>query len=657
MGCVIMVVALSTTGCSMLTRETQPINSEPIPLTPAIWFSPSGMTADISYQNGCHEIMAMPMADLLRKSVPNKLTRVFTGVMAKNESDEILGSDGVVEVGLNVRRLDVVIPEQLPGEYPASATIGLETVFLARDGTMLFSRRLEGTARGTVVVPDQSCEVTGLEAIVEEAINSVAEGLAQQMAQSVQIREYADQRDRWVPLASHPVPPPDRAFDANPSTGQDTTEELPATTVRTVEPAHLSFRAIIRDESRNRVLEPDESVTLHLEVKNEGPVEADDVVVLVNGKAGLEQVFPPEVLVGSIQPGEIKRISVTKQVTVPKTDLPGELTLNLRAASPMASIPPPKVFSLGIQSKRDEVASLPDVDEMPTSLEAMRQPRAIIIAVGVGTFDDEHMPVMKYASHDAAVMAEYLHAIGDVPRERMRILLDRQGAQQELDETFEHWLRKRADAETVLYVFFSGRAVVDNRNGEVLLVPYDGTPFEPGRLYPLKRLQEAVSRLPIRQAIFMIDASLDPSPGAALTTMPSPDWASGFDEQREHEEMWMVGNQNFQEAHVFEQAKHGLFTYQLLRGLQGLADLDRDGRVVAGELCLYARGEVARVAREQFGNKQDPLCLPPVGREAMIRIHPIARGNNPKPPPTAQQSEEPATDTIRPAPGPMLVGP
>lgn len=599
----------------------------------------------------------MPMADLLRESIPNKLTQVFTGVTAKDQSEDMLGSDGVVEVGLGLRRLDVIIPEQVPGEYPASATIGLEMVFLARDGTMLFSKKLEGTSRGTVVVPDQSCEVTGLEAIVEDAIGSVAAGLAQQMAQSTQIREYADQRDSWLPLASHPVPPSDRAFVTDATAGQEPMEEPPATTAKMVEPAQLSFRAIIRDESGNRVLEPDESLTLHLEVKNEGPVEADDVVVLVNGKAGLAQVFPPEVLVGSIQPGEIKRISVTKQVTVPKMALPGELTLNLRAASPMATIPPPKVFSLGIQSKRGDVATSPDVDQMPMSLGATRQPRAVVIAIGVGTFDDEHMLVMKYASHDAAVMAEYLHAIGGVPRERMRILLDRQGVKQELEETFEQWLRKRADAETVLYVFFSGRAVVDSRNGEVLLVPYDGTPFEPGHLYPLKRLQEAVSQLPIQRAIFMFDTSLDPSPGADLTTMPSPDWTSGLDEQRKDMEMWMVGNRNLQEAHVSEQGKHGLFTYQLLRGLQGVADLDRDGTVVAGELCLYARSEVARVAREQFGNQQDPLCLPPVGRGAMIRIHPIAKGNNPKPPPIAQQSEESTTDSARTAPSPMLVGP
>ncbi len=641
----------------MVNRDKQPTYPEPISLTPTIWFSPSGTTAEISYQNACHETVAMPMADILLSSVPNKLARVFTGVTTQNHSEDLLSSDGVVEVGVGLRRIDLEVPPQRPGTYPATATVGLEMVFLARDGAMLFSRKLEGTNRGAVVVGAQSCDVTGLDALVQDAIGSVTDELAQQMAQSNKIREYAAQRDVWVPLASHPTPPFERTVESSPPVEQETKEELLAPAAQEVEPTHLSFRAIIRDESRDRVLEPNESVTIHLEVMNEGVVEAKDVVILVQGKAGLDHVFPPEIGVGSIRPGEIKRLSVTKRVTVTEETLPGELTLNLRSASPMAFVPPPKIFSLGIKPKRGDLVSLPDVDQMPASLMTGKQPRAIIIAIGVGTYLNEQVPVVKYASHDAAVMAEYLHAIGSVPRERMRILLDRQAVQQEFEETFKQWLRKRADAETVLYVYFSGRAVVDSSTGEVLLVPYDGTLIDPEHLYPLRRLQQLVSQLPIQRAIFMFDTSLDPSPGADLTTMPSPDWPSGADEQRKDVEMWMVGNRSLQEANVYDLGKHGLFTYYLLRGLQGVADLDRDGMVMAGELCHYARGQVVRVAREQFENKQDPLCVPPIGRGAMIRIHPIAKGNNPKPVQAEKIREEPSTDSTGPAKSPILVGP
>jgi hypothetical protein len=103
--------------------------------------------------------------------------------------------------------------------------------------------------------------------------------------------------------------------------------------------------------------------------------------------------------------------------------------------------------------------------------------------------------------------------------------------------------------------------------------------------------------------------------------------------------MWMVGNKRLQEAHAYERGRHGLFTYYLLKGLHGAADVDRDGTVVAGELCTYTGGRVSQAARDLFGNEQEPLCLPPAGQGAMVRIQPLAKGNNPKPAPAAKKPE------------------
>jgi hypothetical protein len=63
----------------------------------------------------------------------------------------------------------------------------------------------------------------------------------------------------------------------------------------------------------------------------------------------------------------------------------------------------------------------------------------------------------------------------------------------------------------------------------------------------------------------------------------------------------------------------------LLKGLGGAADVDGDGTILAGELCVYARGQVAKMAREQFGNEQDPLCVPGPGQGAMVRLQPVAK--------------------------------
>ncbi len=229
----------------------------------------------------------------------------------------------------------------------------------------------------------------------------------------------------------------------------------------------------------------------------------------------------------------------------------------------------------------------------------------------------------------------------------MRVLLDEHALKQDLAETFDEWLLKRADSHTVAYVYFSGRALVDGVTGAVSLVPFDGTTTAVSRLYSVRRLQESLARASIQRAVFMFDVSLEPTPGVQPSTSALPNWETGGAAGIEHL-MWMVGNHRLQEAHSFEQGRHGLFTYHLLRGLQGLADADRDGMVVAGELCTYARNQVSRVAREQFGNAQDPLCVPPPGQGAIVRIHPLAKGNNPKPPAVVKKQDAPEPSGAQP---------
>jgi hypothetical protein len=412
----------------------------------------------------------------------------------------------------------------------------------------------------------------------------------------------------------------------------------------------------VRDESQDHILQRDESLTIEIEVKNEGYIEAKNVEVVVGGGGALAEHFPPAAVIGDVQPGEIKRTSFTNRVTDPKDALHGELVLSLRSTTPLTTPPAPKKFTLLIKPEKgvaDEAAA--DIDHPPKPLRSSKQTKAVVIAIGVGKFRDEHVSPVKYAGHDAEVMAAYLRAIDGVSDDRVHVLIDNFALKEDLAETFDEWLPKRVDASTVVYVFFAGRAMVDGVNGAVSLVPFDGVTTATSRLYPVRRMQEALSRLPIQRAIMMFEVSLDPTPGADPAATPQADWGDGADKAKE-QVMWMVGNRSLQEAHAYEPGKHGLFTYHLLRGLQGLADIDRDGTVVAGELCTYARGEVIHAAREQFGNAQHPLCSPAPGQGAVVRIHPMAKGSNPKPSPPAKKAAS-AADVPGQPHQPMDVGP
>lgn len=661
---VLIALVLVCTGCSWFTRGDGLAGITAIPLTPALRLSPSITSAAIPYQNACGQQASISIAAPLTETLPKKLGRIFTGL-----STDAGTGQGVIEAALGLKQIDLAITRQVKRTYPVTVILGLDMTFLADDGTPLFSKKLQSAGHGEVEVTDQSCDVKGLDSVVREAVGLVSEGMAKQISESIRVREFAERRKAGMLAAPAAgslsagapparVPPPSTPNEAPPNVSQ-AAPILPQKQVSiaggAAEATALIFRAIVRDENRDQILQQEESLTIEVEVKNDGVQEAKGVEVVVSGTPALTAQFPPVLVIGDLQPGEVKRTTSTKRASAVKEPLRGEVVLSLRSATPIVSIPLAKKFTMLIKPEKAEAAEpVPDVDQPPkTSMS--KPPKTVVIAIGVGRFRDEQVPSVKYAGRDAEVMASSLRAIGNVPDDRVRVLVDGQALKQDLAETFDEWLPKRADSNTVAYVFFAGRALVDGVTGAVSLVPFDGTTTAVNRLYSVRRLQESLSRALIHRAILMFDVSLEPTPGSDPSTSALPNWEAGAGERRD-QIMWMVSHHGLQESHAYEQGRHGLFTYYLLRGLQGLADVDRDGTVVAGELCTYARGQVSRLAREQFGNEQDPLCLPPPGQGAMVRIHPLAKGNNPKPASAIKKQEPAESPSSRPKPSELGPG-
>lgn len=631
------LVLITWTGCSRTTRVAPTAAAGPMPLALLVRLPPAAETT-LDYKNACGESATVSIAGPLAAELRERLGPAFQRVTL----DPAVPSNGTLDVAIGVKQIDMAIPRRSSSLYPVTVTVGLEAAFVTDDGSKLWTKKIKGSGIGQIEVKEPSCHVIGLEAVVKEAAEIVAEGLARQVSQSGKIRDYAESKRSSgigvaMSAASDAVAPPHSSgVPARPSAdlsieGPAATAGAPASIQAGDGATVLSFRAILRDDNRDHILQSDEPLTIELEVKNDGLMEATGVEVVVGGTGALTALLPPAIVIGDVQPGEIKRATLTKPVTSVKEPLRGELLLSLRSGSPMTQAPPVKKFTVLVTPvSSGEGQASADVDQPPKAAASLKQPKAVVIAIGVGHFRDTHVSPMKFAARDAEVMASYLQSIGGLSADRVRVLVDGRALKQDLAETFDEWLPKRSDPGTVVYIYFAGRALVDGATGAVSLVPYDGSTALVGRVYPLRRLQESLARLPIQRAILMIDASLEHAPGSDPATGAVPAWdVSAADPNTKM--MWMIGNSGLQDTHAYDRGRHGLFTYQLLRGLQGPADLDRDGTVVAGELCAFARGEVARMAGEQFGSSQEPVCLPGPGQGAMVRIQPMAKGNNPKP--------------------------
>lgn len=652
----LLMIVVLLAGCSWFKQRRDGLAGiTPIHLNPSVRVSSNLANATIAYQNGCGQSALFSIAGPLTDAITRKLGRVFTSVVLDPSRGPAGSAEGTVEVDLGIKQIDLAIVRRAKRTYPVTVTLGLAASFLAEDGTVLYRHNVQSAGLGDVEATDTSCDVKGLDAVAQEAVELVTEGMAKNMAESVRVREFADGRASGRPKTSTVPVPVDSPESVSPSQPGGFTERIAAVPQPVPDAGRsgsqgeagsnqataLTFRAIVRDQNRDQILQQEEFLTIEIEVKNDSLTEAKGVEVVIGGTAALTSQLPTVIPVGDLQPGEIKRAETSKPIGALKEPLRGELVLTLRAASPVAPMPPAKKVAVQVKpGKAEDGDAGVDVDQPPKPVAALKQPKALVVAIGVGRFRDDQVPMVKYAGRDAEVMASYLKSIGTIPDDRVRVLVDSHALKQDLVEVFEEWLAKRADPATVVYVFVSGRALVDSVTGAVSVVPFDGSTSSVGRLYSVRRMQDSLARLSIHRAILMFDVSLDPLPGSDQGTNSSANWDSGVGGKKD-QIMWMVGNRALQEAHAYERGRHGLFTYHLLKGLQGAADVDRDGTVVAGELCTYAGGRVSQMAREQFGNEQEPLCLPPAGQGALVRIQPLARGNNPKPP-SAVKKPDPA---------------
>ena len=54
-----------------------------------------------------------------------------------------------------------------------------------------------------------------------------------------------------------------------------------------------------------------------------------------------------------------------------------------------------------------------------------------------------------------------------------------------------------------------------------------------------------------------------------------------------------------QTAKMLDDAKHGLFSYYLMKGMEGDADANKDKKITSGELHKYVLANVSRMQRNQ----------------------------------------------------------
>ncbi|MBI3813468.1 MAG: caspase family protein [Nitrospinae bacterium] len=244
-------------------------------------------------------------------------------------------------------------------------------------------------------------------------------------------------------------------------------------------------------------------------------------------------------------------------------------------------------------------------------------------AIIIGIEKYRNVTPALYANRDASLMKEYINKFAGIPEENIFLLTDDNATKNGIEILLDRTRRLIKEGDTV-YFYYAGHGIPDVGDSTPYILPSDGDPDNP-RLssYPLDRLYKDLNDLKAKNIYVFIDACFSGMVGRqkeekmliagrpGTLIVKDPVIAS------EKIALFAAAREN-QISNFYKEEEHGLFTYYLLKGMVGEADINKDRQINIEELYKYISGNVESVSRRLFGMNryQVPVLKPyPVGRE------------------------------------------
>ena len=227
----------------------------------------------------------------------------------------------------------------------------------------------------------------------------------------------------------------------------------------------------------------------------------------------------------------------------------------------------------------------------------------------------------SFASADAKFFSEYARRAFGVKKSNIKLMVDQDASLIETLTVLSKWLpSKIKNGQTKLLVFFAGHGLASNDGNDLYLLSHDSDVdlLQRTALSRKELFKEIVKHNPKSVTMFLdtcysgisrdeqtLLASARPIRIVAKESEDTPDnfaifSASGLNEI----------------SSGLKEAKHGMFSYYLMKGLEGNADSNRDRKITNGEMLSYLQSNVSKQALS-LGRNQNPSLA---GNESNILL-------------------------------------
>jgi hypothetical protein len=236
----------------------------------------------------------------------------------------------------------------------------------------------------------------------------------------------------------------------------------------------------------------------------------------------------------------------------------------------------------------------PSAVEMVPRAGAVSRRNAFALVVGISRYRDGTLPEAAGAVADAKLFAESAAQTLGVPRDHVHLLVDAEATFGSLHAQLDDWLAHHAKPGAEVFFFFAGHGAPDPASGARYLVPWDADPkFIKSQGLSVEALSAKLAGLRGARVFMFLDACFSGLGGRSVLakgTRPIVVEQSRAPKVARKGFVFVSATGPSETTNAL--GNHGLFSYQLLRGLNGEADRNEDGAITVDELIEYTARKV-----------------------------------------------------------------
>ena len=240
-----------------------------------------------------------------------------------------------------------------------------------------------------------------------------------------------------------------------------------------------------------------------------------------------------------------------------------------------------------------------------------RQPERDAVAVIIGISNYKSLPKAEFAKDDAQVFYDYaIRALGVKPG-NIKLLMDEQADAEEIYTAFKTWLPARVKSTTDVYVFYSGHGLPTQDGSGLYWLPQRANRdliSKTGIL--LAEVNGDIQASKPKSVTIFMDACYSGQARGGETLLASARPIALKSQPTTFPNNFTVisASQADQISSSSPELQHGIFSYYLMRGMEGEADLNKDGKITLDEIQAYLSENVGRQARI-MNRQQEPQVI------------------------------------------------